>query len=57
MELLYNYTNSTKNRAESQLLGFCSLLIGEKNLENEWFCKHNFSLSTDGRNGEQVVKV
>lgn len=35
MELLYNYTNSTKNRAESQLLGFCSLLIGEKNLENE----------------------
>lgn len=68
MELLHNYINSSENRAEPQVLEFCSLFRKKKRLwvvsdelkkrlENKWFCKHNFSVSTDGRNGEQVVKV
>lgn len=70
MELLHSYISSSENWAEPLVLGFCShfmktkkslwLVLDElkkKRLENEWFCKHNFSLLTDGRDGEQVEKV
>lgn len=67
MELLHSYINSSENQVEPQVWGFCRLFRKKngyefsdefkKRLENEWFGKCNFSLSTDGKNGEQVVKV